>query len=335
MTPTSSRRRGRLVAMISLVGLLFWLTSVMASAIPGLLVLGVNVHSLALAGYAGESGVALAPLSQRIIGEATDDTTRAAASAPSQSPSPSGNGSDRPGISTPTSASPPVPAPTASGSASPTPTAAGSPAPSASPSASPSILPVPSILPSPTPLPSILPGPSPTPTPTVAKGTILGQVIDTVSHLPIVGATVTVSTNGAMVASATSDINGNVTFNLDPGAYTVTGSAAGYNSASQAVSLNGGGRVSVTLKLLSLAATGGIKGTVTNNAKQPVAVVGATLTLSSGLTAVTDIYGDFSFPVVPYGTYTLRASALGYLSQSQSVTVQGGHTTVVNFALAP
>jgi len=138
-----------------------------------------------------------------------------------------------------------------------------------------------------------------------------------------------------MVASATSDINGNVTFNLDPGAYTVTGSAAGYNSASQAVSLNGGGRVSVTLKLLSLAATGGIKGTVTNNAKQPVAVVGATLTLSSGLTAVTDIYGDFSFPVVPYGTDTLRASALGYLSQSQSVTVQGGHTTVVNFALAP
>ncbi|MEO6797055.1 MAG: carboxypeptidase regulatory-like domain-containing protein [Candidatus Dormibacter sp.] len=290
-----SRKGFRSLILIPIFGGLFWVTALIASTIPGLLVLGVNVHGLGTASYAADPTVALAPLSQQIYNDVSRDTGTVAT--PGGDPTP---------ISSPT----PVPGPT----------------PVPSPTLQP--LPVASPLPTLPPVPSILP--SPTPTPTAGWGTITGQVIDSVTRLGIAAATVT-STPGA---STTTDANGNFAFSLAAGTYTLTASATGYSSASQSVSVSGGGHVTVSIKLAGVvgAATGSIKGSVTQKSTT-MPVVAATITLSNGLAAETDLAGGFGFPVVSNGTYTLTVSALNYVTQSVSVTVRGGHVTNVSVAL--
>lgn len=112
----------------------------------------------------------------------------------------------------------------------------------------------------------------------------------------------------------------------------MTASAAGYSSASQTVTVNGGQNQVVSFKLVSLIATGSVKGIVTNSVTA-TAIPGATISLSNGLATITDIAGNFSFPAVLYGTYTITASAIGYVSQSQVITIKPGHTTNVQIAL--
>ena len=154
--------------------------------------------------------------------------------------------------------------------------------------------------------------------------------MDTVTHLPIVGATVSLSPSAA---TTTTDVNGNYSLAANPGTYTVTASAAGYSSASQTVTVNGGQNQLVNFKLVSLTATGSIKGIVTDNVTA-TAIAGATVSLSNGLTTITDVSGNYSFPAVLYGTYAITASAIGYVGQSQPVTVKPGHLTIINFQLA-
>jgi Carboxypeptidase regulatory-like domain len=295
--PTRTGGRGRKLALVPLFGVLFWITSIAASTIPGLLVLGVNVHGLSLASYAGDPVQHLAPLSQQVV----RDLQRGAQGGSGPSPTPT------------TTARPSDPRTSPSSSPSPTPPPSTSPLP----------------LPSATPLPSILPTPTPTPSPT--KAAISGQVIDTVTRLPIVGATISLSPGGATTLT---DANGNFSFGVNAGTYTVTASATGYSSSSQTVTVNGGQNLGVTFKLVSLTASGGIKGNVTNSVTS-AGIAGATVTMSNGLTIVTDVNGAFSLPVVLYGTYTITVSAMGYVSQTQSVTVKPGHTTTINFQLVP
>jgi len=277
------------LALLPLFGVLFWITALAASTIPSLLVLGVNVHGLSLASYAGDPVQHLAPLSQQVV----MDLQRGA------------QGVDGLG---------------------PTPTTSARPSdPWSSPSSSPSPTPLP--LPSVTPLPSILPTATATTSPT--KAAISGQVIDTVTHLPIVGATISLSPGGATTIT---DANGNFSFGVNPGTYTVTASAAGYNSVSQTVTVTGGQTQIVNFKLVSLTATGSIKGIVTDSVTA-AAIAGATVRLSNGLATVTDLNGNFSFPAVLYGTYTITASAIGYVGQTQQVIVKPGHLTTINFQL--
>lgn len=295
MTVTRTGGRWRKLAFVPLFGVLFWITALVASTIPSLLVLGVNVHGLSLASYAGDPVQHLAPLSQQVV----QDLQRG----------PDGGNGPSPAPTTIARPSDPWTGP----SSAPSPT----PPPSASP------LPVPSL----TPLPGILP--TPTPTPSLTKAAISGQVIDTVTHLPIVGATISLSPGGATTIT---DVNGNFSLGVNPGTYTVTASATGYNSASQTVSVNGGQTQIVSFKLVSLTATGSIKGVVTDSVTA-APIAGATVKLSDGWATITDLNGNFSFPAVLYGTYTITASAAGYLSQSQPVTVKAGHTTNIQINL--
>ena len=287
---TRSGGRWRRLALVPLFGVLFWITALAASTIPSLLVLGVNVHGLSLASYAGDPVQHLAPLSQQVVIDLQRDA----------------QGVDGLG---------------------PTPTTSARPSdPWSSPSSSPSPTPLP--LPSVTPLPTILPTPTATPSPT--KAGIAGQVIDTVTHSPIVGATISLSPGGATTIT---DVNGNFSLGVNPGTYTVTASAAGYNSVSQTVTVTGGQTLIVSFKLVSLTATGSIKGIVTDSVTA-AAIADATVRLSNGLATVTDLNGNFSFPAVLYGTYTITASAIGYLGQTQQVIVKPGHLTTINFQLA-
>ena len=152
-----SSRPARALLLIPLFGTVFWLTALIGSAIPGLLVLGVNVHGLSLASYAGDPGVALAPLSQQIIIDANRDTGSTVVPPAIRAERPALTNPD-PAAATPAAAS--TAAPHVSPATSPTPTTKPTP----SPSPSPTPLPLPSLVPTPT-LPAILPSATPTPTP--------------------------------------------------------------------------------------------------------------------------------------------------------------------------
>lgn len=304
------RRRLRALALLALLPVMaavFWLTALATSGLPGTAIFAINVHGLTLNDPV--TTFRPAPLSLSVLDDARVDAagdrwngSQAGSAGPTASPAQST-----------------TPAQLGSPTAAPQPTAPVIPVPTATPSINP--------LPTPTPLPSILPTPTPTPKP---KSAISGQVIDTVSHLPIAGARVALSPSGA---STTTDVNGNFSIGVSPGTYTVTASAVGYDSASQTVSVSGGQNLVLSFKLVALTATGSIKGTVIDSVTA-AAIVGATVRLSNGLVTVTDQNGNYSFAAVLYGNYTITASAIGYLSQSQPITVKPGHQTTLNFQLA-
>ncbi len=59
----------------------------------------------------------------------------------------------------------------------------------------------------------------------------------------------------------------------------------------------------------------------------------ATVDCASGGSATTASDGLYSITNVPAATYACTASATGYRSKSQTVTVTSGQTTTANFAL--
>ena len=273
------RRLGAL-ALLPLFGLVFWTAATIASSLPGLIVVAVNVHGLGLASYAGDSGQRPAPLSIQVLQDVQGDANGSRQAAPTAAPVPTPVAASHAPTRTPT----PVPAPTP---------------------------------------------PIPTPTPTPAPATIGGQVLDSQTLRPIVAATVAVSPGGN---SALTDVNGNFSIGVNPGSYMVTAGAPSYNNASQPVTVAVGQKATIDFRLVSVAAFGSLTGKVIDNATQrPIA--GATVTLSDGMIRTTDLNGNFSFAIVLNGTYTLSVSALGYVTQTKSVTITPGHTTTILFAL--
>jgi hypothetical protein len=81
--------------------------------------------------------------------------------------------------------------------------------------------------------------------------------------------------------------------------------------------------------------TGSISGTV--SAQGGGAIAGATVTVDgTSFSATTNGSGAYTINDVPAGTYSVTASAAGYVSQTQAgVSVTGGQNTTLNFALAP
>jgi hypothetical protein len=300
----NGRRRLRILGILLLlpaVSLLFWITAMLASNLPGTVAFAVNVHGLNTNTYGVGTTQRPAPLSLSVLDDARGDEPSSGASASS---------SPAPGV---------APSPT------PKPSPATTPRATASPTPAPTLGPTPSLIPLPTPT-----LPTPTPTPTPGSGTISGQVVDSQTHNPIVAATVSLSPSGATTLT---DTNGNFSLTVAAGTYTVTASAATYNSASQTVTVNGGQRQTVSFKLTSITAYGDIAGTVVDSLTQ-APIVGATVSLSNGLVRVTDLNGNFSYTIVLNGSYTLTVSALGYVTQSQPVTVKAGKTTTVRISLA-
>lgn len=77
---------------------------------------------------------------------------------------------------------------------------------------------------------------------------------------------------------------------------------------------------------------GAIAGKVTDQ-KSKAALSGATVDCGSAGSAMTDSSGNYSITNVSPGGYTCTASASGYKSRSQNVTVNSGATTTANFGL--
>jgi Domain of unknown function (DUF1929)/Bacterial Ig domain/Carboxypeptidase regulatory-like domain/Kelch motif len=146
---------------------------------------------------------------------------------------------------------------------------------------------------------------------------------------------------GTANASLTADSSGNYSFaGLANGAYTVTPSKPGYSftPASQTVTVNGSNATAVNFTATALptfAVSGAI--TPTNNGSN----VTVTLTSIGGggtnATATADTSGNYSFPSVLNGTYTLTPTKTGFTFSpaSQSVTVNNGPVSNVTFAATP
>src|SRR5206468_1435691 len=83
----------------------------------------------------------------------------------------------------------------------------------------------------------------------------------------------------------------------------------------------------------TLSPTGVLTGRVTDRTTR-AGISGATVAYANG-TTTTDPSGDYHMTEVPPGTYALSASASGYLSATQEITVTLGASVSANFALVP
>ena len=186
-----------------------------------------------------------------------------------------------------------------------------------------------------------------------APGRIDGLVSDSTTAAPIGGATITATDSSGNVTTLTSAgtttpdpggaANPPVNYNgaLVQGAYTITITAPGYNSASQVINVNSGAYTRIDFPLSNAAAVA-VTGTVTdsNNVPQPNIPVIVTdnntnLTLT---TATTGANGTFSVTLPPtaandkYDITASPAASTGLTVQTQQVTVPT--TAPLTFTLA-
>src|SRR5438132_8974491 len=155
--------------------------------------------------------------------------------------------------------------------------------------------------------------------------TLSGTVTDASTGKAIAGATVSAggssaTTNGSGVYSIAG---------LAPGTYTATATATGYASQSASVTMAGGANTTQNFSLTPN--PGSITGTVTE-AGSGAPIVGATVAYSGG-SVPTNSSGVYTLANVAEGSYSVTASATGYVSQSRTVTVGPGATATQNFAL--
>lgn len=81
---------------------------------------------------------------------------------------------------------------------------------------------------------------------------------------------------------------------------------------------------------------GGIKAKAQTTGGKPIA--GTTITVKGGLeattqTMTTDTLGQYSFPQLPVGSYTVTAVKSLYITQSKTTSVSSNTSSTVNFIL--
>jgi hypothetical protein len=150
------------------------------------------------------------------------------------------------------------------------------------------------------------------------------------------GTTITLS--GSVAATTTASSTGVYSFaGLAAGTYAVTPSKTGFifNPTTQAAVITGADIAG--LNFTATAQTGPtftVSGTVTPKAS--AVGVAMILTGPTGATATTDASGNYSFPGLPNGTYTVTPNKSGLLftPASLSETVNGANKTGANFVSA-
>lgn len=159
----------------------------------------------------------------------------------------------------------------------------------------------------------------------VGPGNITGNVVNGAGS-PVQGASVT----GAGLTTTT-DANGNYTLsNVPAGSVALVASAPGDSPATETVTVTTGSTVTAPPMTL-LSNLGNVTGKVMDTSNNPI--TGASVSFGGG-TATTDSTGTYTFNNIPAGTIQLVASATGFQSVTQNVTVTGGSTTTANFTLA-
>ena len=169
-------------------------------------------------------------------------------------------------------------------------------------------------------------------TPPPGAGWINGTVTDAVSGTPISGATVSASPGGYTQGT---NAAGKYSISVANATYTVTVTAGLYLTKSQSnVVVTPGGATVVDFALTPN--FGWIAGTVTSTAGGPIS--GAAITIYGNgqkFALPTNGQGKYNWTVAP-GTYSVQASANGYIAVNKTgQTASVGATTVVDFALTP
>jgi len=151
-----------------------------------------------------------------------------------------------------------------------------------------------------------------------AVGTVTGKVTNT-AGAPISGASVSSGGNGAITGA-----DGGYTLQVPAGSSTLTAALAGYQSASESVTVTAGqSKQAATLQIQPIN-PGNVTGTVVDGNGQPLS--GATVS-AAGLTTSTAADGSYALNNLPAGQTTIIASLTGFQAGSTSVTVVAATTT--------
>ena len=161
-------------------------------------------------------------------------------------------------------------------------------------------------------------------------GILTGTVRDAVTGLPIPDASVRRVGHNRPVL--TSDA-GRYAVDADPGPVTLGAIAPGYRASFVSTTAEVGPRKTVDITLTPLP-TGSLSGVVTTAMGDPIEAAQVTVAGTS-LAATTDAAGVYSLAQVPRGSYTVRASKLGFTSASAEVQATPQRATHVSLSLAP
>jgi len=146
---------------------------------------------------------------------------------------------------------------------------------------------------------------------------------------------VTINLTGTATASTTTDISGNFSFTgLSNGTYTITPSLTDhtFKPVSTVVVVSGASDNNINFAATATtASTYSISGTVSG-----AVLSGVTITLSGAgsATTTTNASGNYSFPYIVDGSYTVTPSLTGYTFSptNAAVSIDGADITITNFA---
>ena len=136
----------------------------------------------------------------------------------------------------------------------------------------------------------------------------------------------TVSTNGG---STTTSSSGAFSFTLPGGSYTITGTASGYNPGTKSCSVTNGSSTTCNFSLSKAPTTGTFQGVVYKNGNTSDTVFPANVSVYGLGSTVYQGSSPWTFTVPP-GTYTVTATATGYLAGSAFCSVALGETKTCN-----
>ncbi|MGM7702002.1 carboxypeptidase regulatory-like domain-containing protein [Pseudalkalibacillus sp. Hm43] len=171
----------------------------------------------------------------------------------------------------------------------------------------------------------------------VDNGGVIGIVKDQTSGLPLSDVIVELKDGPTTIATGTTNANGEYSLTeITPGSYTIEFSKVNYITKIQTITINAG---EITRRDVFLTKVpGSINGTVTESGGG--AINNATVLLSDTAGNVvddttTDASGNYSFPSVKPGQYSITVTATNFQSASEGVTVEANSASTVNFVLEP
>jgi len=160
-----------------------------------------------------------------------------------------------------------------------------------------------------------------------ATASVTGRVTDAGAGTPLAGVTLTAAGGAGTLTGTTGADGGYSIAGVTPGSLTLTASKAGYQDASAAGTAVAGVTIQFSPALPPVGqtppATATVRGTILDAiTRAPIA--GATLSLGSGGSGMTDAAGLVALAAVPAGSYSGTVSAGGYVSHGFTAVLSGG-----------
>jgi YD repeat-containing protein len=169
----------------------------------------------------------------------------------------------------------------------------------------------------------------------ITTGTLGGTVTASAGGAPIAGATVQALQNGVVKSSGSTAVDGSYSLNnITGGIYDIQVSASSFGTGLMNFVSVPAGRTTTANVSLSTAAT--VSGSI-SQADGGTPIPGASIQLFAGSApaskVTSDASGNYSSAGLNATSYTLQASATGFVTKSQTVTLVPGSATTINVAL--